>query len=38
MEETMDSGYEEFVSAFDGDGNQTVTTLESGAETEDTPA
>mgnify|MGYP007048168798 CR=1 FL=1 len=35
MEETMDSGYEEFVSAFDGDGNQTVTTLESGAETEE---
>lgn len=35
MEETMDSGYEEFVSAFDGDGNQTVTTQESGAETEE---
>lgn len=35
MEETMDSGYEEFVSAFDGDGNQTVTTQESGAQAEE---
>ena len=35
MEETIDSGYEEFVSAFDGDGNQTVTAQESGAETEE---
>lgn len=34
MEETMDSGYEDFVSAFDGDGNQTVTEQETGAETE----
>ena len=35
MEKTMDSGYEEFVSAFDGDGNQTVTTQETGVETEE---
>ncbi len=37
MEETMDSGYEEFVSAFDGDGNQTVATQESGAEANEQP-
>ena len=35
MEETMDSGYQDFVAAFDGDGNQTVTDQETGAQTEE---
>ena len=35
MEETMDSGYQDFVAAFDGDGNQTVTNQETGAQTEE---
>ena len=37
MEETMDSGYQDFVAAFDGDGNQTVTDQETGAQTEEQP-
>ncbi len=37
MGETMDSGYEDFVSAFDGDGNQTVTDQETGAQAEQQP-
>ena len=35
MEETMDSGYQDFVAAFDGDGNQTVTDQETGAQAEE---
>lgn len=35
MEETMDSGYQDFVADFDGDGNQTVTDQETGAQTEE---
>lgn len=35
MEETMDSGYQDFVAAFDGDGNQTATDQETGAQTEE---
>lgn len=35
MEETMDIGYQDFVAAFDGDGNQTVTDQETGAQTEE---
>nr|DAT40923.1 MAG TPA: hypothetical protein [Caudoviricetes sp.] len=35
MEETIDSGYQDFVAAFDGDGNQTVTDQETGAQTEE---
>lgn len=35
MEETMDSGYQDFVEAFDGDGNQTVTDQETGAQAEE---
>ena len=35
MEETIDSGYQDFVAAFDGDGNQTATEQETGAQTEE---
>lgn len=35
MEETMDSGYQDFVAAFDGDGNQTATDQETGAQAEE---
>lgn len=35
MEETMDSGYQDFVAAFDGDGNQTVTDQETGTQAEE---
>ena len=35
MEETIDSGYQDFVAAFDGDGNQTVTDQETGAQAEE---
>lgn len=38
MEETMDSGYQDFVAAFDGDGNQTVTDQETGAQAEERAA
>ena len=38
MEETMGSGYQDFVAAFDGDGNQTVTDQETGAQTSRTPS